>query len=94
MLNDELVRAGMAKPIDKREKTSFSIFYPPFGHLEKLRYYPNYNTRTVYAEKNVDFNDFEENFINPCAPFEAELDRLFEDEYFVNIRTIFNNLNT
>lgn len=92
ILNDYLIEAGHARPII--ENTKFSVFYPPFDLVEKVPFYESYNHRYAYRNKGVNFNAFEEEFIDTNLPYEDQLLHILSDERFASIKNIFENLHS
>ncbi|XP_070491639.1 uncharacterized protein [Chironomus tepperi] len=90
ILNDNLVKSGLAKPIEENPK--FDIFYPAFDLLEKSQFYETYSHRYIYRKKGINFNAFEEEFINPHSPYEEQLFSLLACDKFQAIRKVFEML--
>lgn len=90
ILNDHLVTTGLAKPA--HENPNFNVLYPSFELLEKSQFYETYSHRYIYKKKGINFNAFEEEFINPQGSYDEQLFSLLEYEKFGAIRKVFEML--
>ncbi|KAL7031356.1 hypothetical protein ACKWTF_006974 [Chironomus riparius] len=92
ILNDHLVKSGLAMQRNDNEK--FDIFYPSFELLEKSQFYETYSHRYIYRKKGINFNAFEEEFINPHDNYEDQLFSLLACDKFAAIRKVFELLRS
>ena len=92
ILNDHLVTSGLAQRRNENEK--FDIFYPSFELLEKSQFYETYSHRYIYRKKGINFNAFEEEFINPHGHYEEQLFSLLACDKFEAVRKVFEVLRS
>lgn len=92
ILNDHLIDKGFARPLC--ENLRYSVLYPSFVLVEKEPFYESYNHRCLYRKWGVDFNAFEDEFIDPERPYEEQLRTLLKSDKFTYIREVFEHLHS
>lgn len=60
--------------------------------MEKSQFYETYSHRYIYRKKGINFNAFEEEFINPQGPYEEQLFSLLACDKFGAIGKVFEML--
>lgn len=90
-INRQLVESGFADKIEPNETPHLAS--PSFQMLETLTVYPSYGERCyLQSNYNIDFNNFEQNYIAPVTNtfgFESELTKALSDVNFGNIKKAF-----
>jgi hypothetical protein len=88
-MNEKLILNNYARFYNPLQVSKFNIFYPSFDLLEKSPFYQCFTHRLMLREMGVDFNDFEEKFINPEQSFEEQFKTWMNDFRFKKIREFY-----
>jgi hypothetical protein len=92
-LNEQLILNKHARFLNPIHPMSFSIFYPSFDLLERSPLYQNYTHRLIFEEFGIDFNAFEEIYIDPERSYEEQWIEYMNDYRFKHIRDVYNQLS-